>query len=130
MRGNLDYFSWFLEPNAPFEPATRIYTLADPEYNFWKSLQDPQNGHLKLVDSEYSDVDKERLQNERQKALDKFRNDIFLFYVVANILWMVGVRRRDILLNRFLDDWNHASPVWRSVITNRLRRAGFLRARY
>ncbi|CAG5095624.1 Oidioi.mRNA.OKI2018_I69.XSR.g14266.t1.cds [Oikopleura dioica] len=95
MRGNLDYFSWFLEPNAPFEPTTRIYTLADPEYNFWKSLQDPANGHLKIVDSEYSDVDKERLQNERKKALAKFRNDIFLFYIVANILWMtIGLMLR------------------------------------
>ena len=89
VRGNLDYLSWFLEPSSPLEPLSKIYTMADPEYKFWKSVVDPENGHIRLVDGTLDENEKERLHGERSVALTKFRNDIFLFYIIVNVLWMV-----------------------------------------
>ena len=89
-RGNLDYLSWFLEPGSPLEPLTKIYTMAAPEYKFWKDIVDPQNGHIRIVDGTLEEKEKERLARERSRQLNKFRDDMFLFYVIVNIFWMVS----------------------------------------
>ena len=89
-RGNIEYVSWFLEAAAPFEPLSKIYTMAHPEYKFWKSLVDKDNGHIRIVDGTLDDSERERQDRERKLALVKFRNDIFLFYIIVNVLWMVS----------------------------------------
>jgi hypothetical protein len=89
VRGNMDYLSWFLEKSAPFELKTKIYTLAEPEYKFWKSIVDPENGHIRIVDGTLGEDEKNRLAKERAIQMVKFRDDMFLFYVIVNIIWMV-----------------------------------------
>ena len=93
----MEYLSWFLEPSSPFEANSKIYTMADPEYKFWKSVVDPENGHIRLVDGTLDETQKERLTKERANQLVKFRNDIFLFYIIVNVLWMVRINSKNYL---------------------------------
>ena len=64
--------------------------MAAPEYKFWKDIVDPQNGHIRIVDGTLEKKEKERLARERSRQLNKFRDDMFLFYVIVNIFWMVS----------------------------------------
>ena len=87
--GGTDYLSWIICDNSPFKSRCKVYTLSNPEQDFWEQMADPTEGYIgiKIKGRNYEEI--KELEADVAEGLTEFRDEKFMYYIFINILWMI-----------------------------------------
>ena len=71
--GGTDYLSWIICDNSPFKSRCKVYTLSNPEQDFWEQMADPTDGYIgiRIKGRNYEEI--KELEADVAEGLTEFR---------------------------------------------------------
>lgn len=87
--GGTDYLSWIICDRSPFKSKCKVYSLSNPEQEFWETMADHTDGYIgiRIKGRNYEEI--KELEQEVAEGLTDFRNEKFMYYIFINVLWMI-----------------------------------------
>ena len=75
--GGTDYLSWIICDNSPFKSRCKVYTLSNPEQDFWEQMADPTDGYIgiRIKGRNYEEI--KELEADVAEGLTEFRYGIY-----------------------------------------------------
>ena len=82
------YFSWFLDDTINLSSSCKVYSLSNPEYQFWQEMADPDSGHIGIRTKGRFEKRVKEQEILLSEDLTAFKRKMYLLYIFANLLWM------------------------------------------
>ena len=82
------YFSWFLDDTINLSSSCKVYSLSNPEYQFWQEMADPDSGHIGIRTKGRFQKRVKEQEIVLAEDLTAFKRKMYLLYIFANLLWM------------------------------------------
>ncbi|CAG5082997.1 Oidioi.mRNA.OKI2018_I69.PAR.g10253.t1.cds [Oikopleura dioica] len=83
------YLSWVLGDGSPFHKNCKVYTLSNPEQEFWERMQDPTDGFIGIKKKGRNSKTVEKHENKLAEEMTKFKDEKFMYFIFINILWII-----------------------------------------
>ncbi|CBY40705.1 unnamed protein product, partial [Oikopleura dioica] len=87
--GGVNYLSWMIGKNAPFDKRCKVYTLSNPEQTFWETMQDPTDGYIGIRNKGKNFVKIKEHEAWLADEMANFRDEKFMYYIFINVMWII-----------------------------------------